>query len=390
MHPPAIHFRYFCKTFYTSKMNRNQKTFVSVLTIGVLLIFGYVVLTKKENGVKQTNTVNKDVYVKTIQATPALNDVIFAGHGRVTSAKRINITPEVQGKLLAGDVPLKQGASFRKGSVLFRINNTEAALAMKAKKSSFLNRVANVLPDIQVDFEKEFDNWNTFFAQIEVDKPLPTLPTINNNQLKTFLATKNVLTDYYAILVDQERLSKYTIKAPFAGTFLSVNAEIGTSVSMGSPIATIINTSNLEVEVPLAKEEALLVNTGSKVILTTEDNVEIIGTVSRVSESVNANTQSLSVFVNASTSKLYDGMYLRAQIIAKSINNTIKAPIESVLDNNQVFCVVNNKLIKKQITIAYQGNDYVLLADIAKPVELVVEKNKNLSEGLSVKTISAL
>lgn len=371
-------------------MNRNQKTFVTVLTISIFLIFGYIVFTKKENGVKPTNTVNKDIYVKTTQVEPSKNNVVFDGHGRVTSAKRINITPEVQGKLLAGDVVLKQGASFKAGTVLFRINNTEAALAIKAKKSSFLNRVANILPDIQIDFETEFDKWSKFFAQIEVDKPLPTFPSINNNQLKTFLATKNVLTDYYSILVDQERLSKYTIKAPFSGTFLSVNAEIGTSVSMGSPIATIINTSNLEVEIPLAKEEALLVNRGSKVVLTTEDNAEILGTVSRVSESVNANTQSLSVFVNTSTSNLYDGMYLQGKIIAKTIDNTIKAPIESIQPGDFVFCVVNNKIIKKNIDIAYRGNDYVLLTGIDKKSELVVEQNNSLKEGLTVKTISAL
>jgi len=371
-------------------MNRNQKTFVTVLTIGIVVIFGYVVLTKKENGVKPNNTINKEIYVKTIQATPGENNVAFAGHGRVTSSKKINITPEVQGKLLAGDVILKQGTSFRAGTVLFRINNNEAALAMKAKKSSFLNRVANILPDLQIDFASESEQWNKFFAAIEVDKPLPTLPNINNNQLKTFLATKNVLTDYYSILVDQERLSKYTIKAPFEGTFLSVNAEVGTSVNAGSPIATIINTSNLEVEIPLAKEEALLVKKGSKVILTTEDNTEIMGTVSRVSESINANTQSLSVFVSTSTNVLYDGMYLNAQIIAKTVANTVKAPIEALQDGNFIYFVANNKLMKQAVKVAYQGNDYLLLTGINKANELVVEKNKNLSEGLTVKTIPVL
>lgn len=285
---------------------------------------------------------------------------------------------------------LKTGTAFRAGDVLFYINNTEVKLALQAKKSNFLNRVATVLPDIQIDFESEFDTWYRFFSKLEADKNLPALPTIKNNQLKTFLATKNVLGDYYSILVDEERLNKYTIVAPFSGTILSVNAEIGTAINPGSPVATIINTSNLEVEIPLPKDQAKMVNIGSKVILHTEDKKELIGTVKRVGESINVSTQSLSVFVSTNTLGLYDGMYLTAEIIAKSLDNTIKAPVTALQPAGNIMHVTNNKLVKHDVEILYQGNDYVLLKGVNSPIALVVEKVTNINEGATVKTISGL
>jgi membrane fusion protein (multidrug efflux system) len=371
-------------------MNSNQRTFVTALSIGILLIFGYVIFSKPAELEKPKSKINTDVYVRTIQVKPSTNSISFSGHGRVTAARRINIVTEVQGKLLAGGVALKTGTAFKKGDVLFKINNTEMRLALQAKKSNFLNRVANILPDLQIDFESDFETWNRFFNSIEPDKNLPSIPKIKNSKLKTFLATKNVLSDYYSILVDEERLTKYAITAPFAGTILTVNAQIGTAINPGSPVATIINTSNLEVEIPLPKDQAKMINIGSKVVLQTESKEELIGTVKRVGESININTQSLSVFVSTNTSKLYDGMYLSAEIIAKSMDNTMKAPTSALQLDGKVLMVNNNKLNSRAVNILYQNNDYMILKGIDKPIELVVEQINNQTDSMTVKTISGL
>lgn len=69
--------------------------------------------------------------------------------GRLISNHKVDISSEVQGKILKGDIPLKTGQAFKKGDLLFRVYDEEAKLALRAAKSRFLTSVANVLPDIK-------------------------------------------------------------------------------------------------------------------------------------------------------------------------------------------------------------------------------------------------
>lgn len=371
-------------------MNKNQRTFVLMLSVGIILIFGYVIFSQPEENVKPKTEQKQSIYVKTVKVKPSTNNIVFKGHGRVSSSRRINLAPEVQGKLLSGSVTLKQGTRFKAGDLLFRVKNTEAALALQAKKSSFLNRVASILPDIQIDFESQFNQWQAFFNAIEVDKTLPALPLVKDKQLKTYLATKNVLTDYYGILVDEERLSKYNIYAPFSGTVVSVNAEIGTSVNPGTSVATILNTSNLEIEIPINKDNAKMIAIGNPVTLFDENNQQIEGMVSRISNNVNANTQSMSVFAITRDKKLADGMYLSAEIIADNIKNTVKVPVTSIQKNSQILTVTKGKIAPAKASIAYQAKEYVLLKGFSSAVEIVAEPLSDYNQGTTVKTIPAL
>ena len=91
----------------------------------------------------------------------------------------IDIVSEASGKIEAGQVALKKGASFSKGDVLFVVYPDEALLSLKARKSQYQNTLASILPDLVIDFPEHEKSFYEFFSDISVDKPLPRMPEIN-------------------------------------------------------------------------------------------------------------------------------------------------------------------------------------------------------------------
>jgi len=187
--------------------------------------------------------------------------------GRVSSVSEIDVIAEASGKILSSNIPLKKGASFSNGEVLFTIYLDEAILNLKSKKSQILNSIANLLPDIKIDYEQYYDGFKDFFNTINVSKPLPKFPEFKNEKLQIFLASRNILSDYYGILREELQLSRHSFVAPFNGTYSDVYLEAGAYSNMGGRVAHIIRTDLLEIEVPIEKFDAEWMKIGDKATL---------------------------------------------------------------------------------------------------------------------------
>ena len=109
--------------------------------------------------------------------------------GRILSQQSVELIAEVQGKLLPGDVPLKAGQEFRAGDVLARIYDRDTRFALQARKSAYLNALANILPDLKMDYPEAYTAWVDFFNTIDLENPLPPFPEVNA-PLKIFLSSR--------------------------------------------------------------------------------------------------------------------------------------------------------------------------------------------------------
>ena len=102
---------------------------------------------------------------------------------------------------------------------------------------------------MKIDFPESVDSYRDFFTSISVDKALPPLPEISDDQLKIFLASRNVISEYYSIQRDELQLKRRTIRAPFNGTYKEVYLENGAYTNTGGRVARAIRTDKMELEV---------------------------------------------------------------------------------------------------------------------------------------------
>jgi multidrug efflux pump subunit AcrA (membrane-fusion protein) len=359
---------------------------VSTLAFAVVLAGVFSGMKKKMDPPKSTPIIRK-----VESAMVSYQDILshVNGTGRVLSQYSVDLTSEVQGKLLQGDIPLKKGASFHKGQLLAKVYDTDAAYTMKSRKSSFLNTLANILPDLKIDYNDSYQKWVDFFESIDIARDLPELPEITSNQEKIFLASKGILSDYYSIKSSEEVLKKYSLTAPFSGAIQDVYFEVGSVANPGSKIATIIKTGELEIEVPLQVSDAHWVRKGQKAILKSEGGKEIgSGIVNREASYVDPNSQSINVYVAVlpGTEQLYAGQYLRVEFPGMVITEAMEIPRNATFNNNMVFVVDSGYLAKREVTILKTNEKSVIFTGLIEGTELVVQPLANANANMPVQT----
>ncbi len=137
--------------------------------------------------------------------------------GRLQAYNKIELYSEVGGVVEESSRPLKEGTYFPEGEVILRINAEEARLNLLAQKATLLNSIAQLMPDLKIDYPSSFAGWEAYLNAFDVEAPLPALPTAVDQREKLFVAGRNLYTQYYTIKSLEDRLSKYVILAPFSG-----------------------------------------------------------------------------------------------------------------------------------------------------------------------------
>jgi len=374
---------------------KNRKLIIGFSILGIIVLAVIVMNVLSGFRTEPPKMPSKEIkrYVKAQKVAYGDIESQVAGSGRLSSMREVDVIAEVQGKILAGNVPLKKGQSFKKGDLLFRIYDQEARFGLLARKSRFLNAIANLLPDFKVDFPNNYQNWIDFLGAINIEQDLPSLPEFDSSKEKIFLAGRNILSDYYGIKGEEVRLKKYKIYASFTGTYTDVFLEVGSIANPGSRIGDIIHTEQLELEVPIEVHNADWIKFKDPVYVTTGDGSrEWSGKVVRKANFVDARTQSVSVFVGLESTPqnpLYPGMYLKAVFPGIIVRNAMQMPRNAVFNTNEVFVVKDGRLAKEQISIYKIDEKTLIFSGLEEGMDLVVEPLVNATEDLKVEIIGA-
>ena len=207
-------------------------------------------------------------------------------------------------------------------------------------------------------------------------------------KLKIFLASRNVISEYYNIQRDELQLNRRTVRAPFNGTYKEVYMEMGAYTNTGGKVARAIRTDEMELEVPLKRVDATWVNIGDPVIIHSEKRaLNWKGKVIRKSAYVDENTQSQEIFINIPFDRnkpLLAGEYLLATFPVRPIENVMEIPRNSVFNSNEVFVVNNGRLAKRQINVIKENERTLIFNGLAEGDSVVVQQLINVSEGTMV------
>ena len=330
-----------------------------------------------------------EIFVPIRKVKNSIQSVSLTSYGQVASNLELTISFEVQGKLEKGVVTLKPGSSFRKGQVLYQVNNEEAFYTLSARKSSLSNLVLNAMPDIELDLPSEKNKWVAFMNEINPAKLLPELPIINSSKEKMFISSRNILAEYYNLRSLESRMDKYIWIAPFSGTVISAFAEPGTIVSPGVQIAKIIKTGSFEVKVPIATNDVEQFKLKGKAnFLNSEGNKIATGKILRISNVINQQTQANDVYysiVADQGKKVYSGMFVNVSIDQYSDKRTMTLP-RAAVKNGKVYLLENSKIVRQEVLVAGSKQDSVFVTGLTNNQQVVLEQVE-AEAGISYKGI---
>lgn len=363
---------------------------IFILLVGSYLMMGYLARLKTLPESKPREEIK--LYVRAQKVTYGTNQTLVTATGRLSSQEEIDLSAEVQGQILPGDHLLKPGTTFKKGDLLCRIFDEEAKNNLKASKSRFMNGLAGILPDIRIDFPESYPVYEAFFSALKIDQPLPELPKIGSEKEKVFLASRNILNDYFSIKSAEVRLSKYRILATFDGTFTHVYMEAGSIANMGSRIASMIRTDKLELSVPVEAADIYWIEIGDKVVVSTQDGQHSWkGKVARKSGFVDPGTQSITVYVNVEAgpeNPLYQGQYLKATFSSKTVENSMEIPRNAVFNKNKVYTVEDHMLKIHEIQVLKTTETTVLFSGLDENKWVVTEPLINATENTKAEILN--
>lgn len=328
--------------------------------VGIIL-FGLIVrkvMIKVANGEEK-----KRPPIKAVVDTLVVSQVPFAQSvdivGRTEALRHIDVVPEVSGVLKKGSRSFRIGTHIRKGQVLFRIDEGAARYDLLAQKSSFLNQLVKILPDIKIDFPDRVTTWEEYLQSFDPQKNIQALPKPASEKERYFLAARNILTNYYSIKSAEEQVSKFTVYAPFSGVITQAAVTEGSRVSMGQKIGAFSSGRPFEIraEVPYSSLKGIAV--GDTVPLVSIDNAtEYTGKVTRINKLIESSSQSVLVYVQVDDASILEGTFMRMSFRGETFDKAVVIPSRFIYDGNRVAVHEADSTSYREVQILAQGNGY--------------------------------
>ncbi len=356
--------------------------------LGIALVFGAVQVSKKMIADKQTPKPREKKIITSVFTETVVNSstpITIKTSGNLMAKFRVELYAEVQGVFENTGRSFLPGEQYSKGATLIKINDEEHRANIRSQKSNLYNQIVNLLPDLKLDYEGSFEHWEAYASAFDMDETLQAFPEPLNEREKMFIAGKNILTSYYNIKNLEERLTKYTIRAPFYGILTEALIDRGAVVRAGQKLGRFISPSVYELEVGVNDAYTDLLQVGKKVKLKNVDHTKTwTGEVTRINGQVNPASQTIQVFIQVSGKDLREGMYLEAEVTAKEEKNTFEVSRKLLFDDDKLYVLRDTVLDVVQIEPVYFKESTVVVKGLPDGTKILSKPVPGAYAGMKV------
>jgi multidrug efflux pump subunit AcrA (membrane-fusion protein) len=366
-------------------MRKTILAILGVLTIVGAILLGNYLIDKNQKPRPKFNKQIKTVFVDNIDNKEI--PIILSANGNLIARNKIEIFSEVSGVLKVSKKLFKAGTNYNRGEVLLSINSDEFLAGLQAQKSSLYNLVTAILPDLRLDYPNQFNKWEGFLKGFDMNKSTPKLPKFSSDKEKYFISGRGILTAYYNVKNLEVRFAKHQIRAPFSGILTEALVSSGSLVRIGQKLGEFIDPSIYEMEVSINSEFADLLKVGNSVALTNlEKTKNYTGKVVRVNGKVDQVSQTIKAFIDVKHPDLKEGMFLEANLVAKSESDAVEISRKLLVDNNAVYIVENDSVLKlKNVNPVYFGAEKAVIKGLKNSDKILTQNLPGAFDGMIVK-----
>lgn len=364
-----------------------RKIILSIL--GILLLLGAFLVAKNLIANKKKPKPRFDKIVKTVFVDSVKNKeipIIITASGNLIAKYRIELYSEVQGVLRPTRKEFKAGTRYTKGETLLGLNSDEFYASLQSQKSNLYNLITSVMPDIRLDYPDEFNKWQDYLQQFDLNKSTPKLPEFSSDKEKFFISGRGITTSYFNVKNLEVRLGKYRIRAPYNGILTEALVTPGTLIRVGQKLGEFINPNIYEMEVAVNAQYSDLLKVGNKVKLNNLERTKAYtGKVVRVNGKIDQASQTIKAFIEIADASLKEGMYLEADLVAKSEKDALEIPRKLLVDNTGIY-VVNDSVLKlMKVDPVYFSADNVVIKGLPNNTLIISQTVPGAYDGMPVK-----
>jgi RND family efflux transporter MFP subunit len=307
--------------------------------------------------------------------------------GTIEAWRKINITPEVGGKIAR--IHVQEGDRVAEGRVLAELETESLRLQLKQAEAGLAVTEAGYL-----DAERN---------KVRMDRLLEEKAVSEMQHEKARLAF-----DAAAAQLDQARaalnLARYALdvsimKAPFAGVIGSKNAEVGDVINpmmsgfgSASGVLTLMDDSRIKVIAGVSSLDIGRLRKGQEAVLRSPSlpGREFSGEVTVVNQTADPLSKKFgveAVFANPARA-LRPGTFGEVIFEVRSHENALIIPQRAVLSDTHVFVVEAGRAVRKSVSLGLQNATMVeVLAGLEEGAAVIADGNYGLEEGAEVEVL---
>lgn len=309
----------------------------------------------------------------------------FALSGRVIPLESIEVFAEVGGKASYTGKKFKVGNAFQKGESMLQIDDKEFRNSLLAQKSQFKSLLAQALADIKLDYPNQFKAWEAYLMNLKINQTLPQLPESDDEQLNLFLSGRNILSQYYKIKEAEERLEKYSIKAPFNGSITNSRVNEGALIRIGQSLGEFISNADFELETSVELDMLKHLKIG-KTVEFQELNGQrsFAANLIRINNKIDPANQLVKVYFELKDDRLKAGMYLEGNYQTKVFENAVRVPAQAIVEESNVFVVKDGKASLKAVEVLEENTNQAVIRGLENGSKLIIDKKNSAFNGSEI------
>ena len=328
-----------------------------------------------------------------IMQTPTESEALLTGNGYVVAQRKASIASKAMGRLVY--LKVVEGDRVRKGEVIGRLEDTDI-LAQIAQAEANLKLAETDLREAENNYKRVKQLFDKSVAtEMEVDAAETRLKRVVAGIELARMQIKTLKVD----------LENTLIRAPFDGTVLTKNAEVGEVVSPLSggansraAVVTIADMNSLQVEADVAEAniDKVQMNMECIIYLDAYPDNGYPGFVDKIVPTADRSKATVLVKIGFKglDNKVLPEMRARVSFMAEEVKVTneksfLAVPVTAIVtkgDKKYVLKVSDDKIVEVPVTL---GKDYGITVEIKTGLaegDKVVEKpGKELVPGLKVK-----
>ncbi len=325
--------------------------------------------------------------VETIAVVSGDRQVEVHGTGTVQARQEITLTPQVSGRVVEVAPGFVAGGLFRKGDLLFRIEEADYRLAVDRARAA-LARADYDLATVEGQARVARQEWERLKLGSDAE---PNPLVLYEPQLKNAQAAR--LSARAALQQAELDLERTELRAPFNAILRSESVDLGQYVRSGTSVALLSGTDQAEIVVPLTLPDLAWVDvprrggngSGSKATVllgSAEDSFRWQGRVVRALGEVDPQGRMARLVVavedpyglkdSGNRPDLAVGSFVQVILHGRTLQNVAVLPSVALRDGGTVWVMNDSQLHIRPVEVLRRAREEVVIGTGLESGERVV------------------
>ena len=371
-----------------------------ILVIGILL-FGFIGAKGFSMFKEEPQTTERAVYaplVKVLNTELTTEQVIIEGNGVLEARTRINLVPQVGGRVAYIHPNLRPGGSFEDNETLVEIERIDYELDVTRIEAE----VAAAKTKLELEVA-EADSARDEWLALHSDQAIPTLvgrePQIAEAKAQLDAAEARLAQAHLD-------LDRTRIKMPFDGRVVSATIDVGEVITANQQIGIVYNSERFEIPIPLeinrlawielpnaqqgtpGNPVKIFINIGEEELILSGEVIRIESELAELSRFarviVSLKTDDIPEFIKE---KVIPGLFVNVAIMSQELIEVTSLPDTALRQGNSIW-IINDKNTLQIIEpdIIYRSGKNILVKNLAKDTQVVITNLDIVTDGMQVRT----